>query len=87
MPWDGVAVHPYFLDADNLFSIINEFARKVLDRGDSKSRIWITEVGAEAGAPDDRLDVSGVEVEVARSGEPVGICAGCVAVVGWFLAG
>jgi len=53
VPWDGVAVHPYYLDPSQLFSIINEFARKVLDRGDSKSRIWITEIGAEDQPPSD----------------------------------
>lgn len=55
VPWDGVALHPYYLDAPKLFGIVNEFARKLRDRGDFKSRIWITEVGAPAlppGIPD-----------------------------------
>jgi hypothetical protein len=48
VPWDGVALHPYYLDAPKLFSLINEFARKLRDRGDFKSKLWITEIGAEA---------------------------------------
>jgi hypothetical protein len=51
VPWDGVAVHPYYLDAPKLFALLNEFARKLRDRGDFKSRLWITEVGAEAAPP------------------------------------
>ncbi|MEO8288363.1 MAG: glycosyl hydrolase [Chloroflexota bacterium] len=54
VPWDGVAVHPYFLGAPELFSLINEFSRKLRDRGDSRSKIWITEVGAQAAPPNSR---------------------------------
>jgi hypothetical protein len=53
VPWDGVALHPYYLDAPKLFSLINEFARKLRDRGDFKSKLWITEIGAEAIPADD----------------------------------
>ncbi len=53
VPWDGVAVHPYFLESQKLFAILKDFARKLRDRGDSKSKLWMTEVGAEAKPPDD----------------------------------
>jgi len=51
VPWDGVALHPYYLDAPKLFTLINDFARKLRDRGDLKSKLWITEIGAEAAPP------------------------------------
>jgi hypothetical protein len=56
VPWDGVAVHPYFLDASKLFPLLRDFARKLRDRGDLHSRLWITEVGAEASPPGNPLD-------------------------------
>src|SRR4051812_2158658 len=51
VPWDGVAVHPYFLDMTKLFTFLKDFVRKVRDRGDFSSKIWITEIGAEAQPP------------------------------------
>lgn len=51
VPWDGVALHPYWMDAPTLFTLINDFTRKLRDRGDFESKIWITEVGAAAEAP------------------------------------
>src|SRR5207248_11439535 len=50
-PWHGVASHTYDLDAPKLVALLNEVARKLRDRGDFKSRLWITEVGAEAAPP------------------------------------
>jgi hypothetical protein len=51
VPWDGVALHPYWMDAPTLFTLINDFSRKLKDRGDFHSKIWITEIGAAAEAP------------------------------------
>ena len=53
VPWDGVALHPYFLESQKLFALLKDFARKLRDRGDAKSKLWITEVGAQAEPPDD----------------------------------
>jgi hypothetical protein len=67
VPWDGVAVHPYSLDAPQLFIILKEFARKLRDRGDFKSRLWITEIGTQATPPDDpHAPPTPEEVEQAR---------------------
>ena len=54
VPWDGVALHPYFLESDKLFALIRDFSRKLRDRGDSRSRLWITEIGAQGDPPEDR---------------------------------
>src|SRR5207253_1477078 len=43
VPWDGVAIHPYFLGTDKLFPLLKDFARKLRDRGDNHSKLWITE--------------------------------------------
>jgi len=51
VPWDGVALHPYFLETPKLFPLLKDFARKLRDRGDFKSKLWITEIGAEAHPP------------------------------------
>lgn len=51
VPWDGVSLHPYWMDAPTLFTLINDFSRKLRDRGDFNSKIWITEIGAAAEAP------------------------------------
>lgn len=56
VPWDGVAVHPYFIDPPELFELLREFARKFRDRGDHKSRLWITEIGHQAVPPANRGD-------------------------------
>jgi hypothetical protein len=55
VPWDGIALHPYFLEPAKLFDLINEFGRKMRDRGDSTSKMWITEIGAEAAPPEHPL--------------------------------
>lgn len=52
VPWDGVAMHPYFLETGELFTILKDFTRKLRDRGDYHSKLWITEIGAEAPPPD-----------------------------------
>ncbi len=51
VPWDGVALHPYYTDVTNLFSLLNEFTQKMHDRGDFKSKLWLTEIGAPADPP------------------------------------
>jgi hypothetical protein len=51
VPWDGVAMHPYFLETDKLFPLLKDFAHKLRDRGDYKSRLWLTEIGAEGDPP------------------------------------
>ncbi len=56
VPWDGVALHPYWMDAPTLFALINDFSRKLRDRQDFKSRLWITEVGAPADPPTGQTD-------------------------------
>lgn len=56
VPWDGVALHPYFLEAPKLFQLIRDFSRKLQDRGDAVSKIWITEVGAAAQPPQNPND-------------------------------
>ena len=56
VPWDGVALHPYFLESYKLFAIMKDFARKLRDRGDNKSKLWVTEIGAEAKPPEDPTD-------------------------------
>ena len=53
VPWDGIALHPYFLDTDKLFPLLREFGQKMRDRGDYHSKLWITEIGAEALPPSD----------------------------------
>jgi hypothetical protein len=59
VPWDGVALHPYWMDAPSLFALANDFARKLRDREDFKSRLWITEVGAAAAPPAGATDLPG----------------------------
>jgi hypothetical protein len=54
VPWDGIALHPYFLERDKLFALLRDFARKLRDRGDSRSKLWITEIGAQAAPPETR---------------------------------
>jgi hypothetical protein len=54
VPWDGVGVHPYFLDTQKMLAFLKDFAGKVRDRSDFKSRLWITEVGAPALPPADK---------------------------------
>jgi hypothetical protein len=67
VPWDGVAVHPYFLEAPELFELLKEFLRKMRDRGDHTSKLWITEVGAEAKPPANPHDPpTQAEIEQAR---------------------
>jgi hypothetical protein len=51
VPWDGVALHPYYTDVTNLFNLLNEFTQKMHDRGDFKSKLWLTEIGAPADPP------------------------------------
>jgi hypothetical protein len=67
VPWDGVAVHPYFLDATKLFPLLRDFARKLRDRGDYNSKLWITEIGAEARPPSSPRDKPGEE-EIRQAG-------------------
>ncbi|HET9494236.1 MAG TPA: hypothetical protein VFR15_08405 [Chloroflexia bacterium] len=52
VPWDGIALHPYFLEPSELFDLLNEFGRKMRDRGDHHSKLWITEIGAQARPPE-----------------------------------
>jgi hypothetical protein len=66
VPWDGVAVHPYFLDHPQLFDLLREFARKFRDRGDHGSKLWITEIGQQAVPPANRGDTP-TEQEVNQS--------------------
>lgn len=56
VPWDGVALHPYFLEPPKLFALLREFGRKLRDRGDYASKLWITEIGAQAVPPTNRGD-------------------------------
>lgn len=51
VPWDGIALHPYFLEPQELFDLVNEFGRKMRDRGDHHSKLWITEIGMQAAPP------------------------------------
>lgn len=51
VPWDGVALHPYYTDVANLFTLLNEFTQKMHDRGDFNSKLWLTEIGAPADPP------------------------------------
>ncbi|HST06001.1 MAG TPA: hypothetical protein VLQ48_14880 [Chloroflexia bacterium] len=51
VPWDGVALHPYYTDVTTLFILLNEFTQKMHDRGDFKSKLWLTEIGAPADPP------------------------------------
>ena len=53
VPWDGVGIHPYHLEPFELFVLLKEFARKLRDRGDYHSKLWITEVGTQADPPND----------------------------------
>ena len=48
VPWDGVGLHPYWVDADKFQSLVRVMAQKLRDRGDTRSQIWVTEVGQEA---------------------------------------
>jgi hypothetical protein len=59
VPWDGVALHPYYTDVTNLFSLLNEFTQKMHDRGDFKSKLWLTEIGAPADPPSSPNDPPG----------------------------
>ncbi|HEY0071803.1 MAG TPA: hypothetical protein VGE04_17730 [Chloroflexia bacterium] len=61
VPWDGVALHPYFLGTPELFQLLREFGRKLRDRGDGRSKLWITEIGAQAVPPANRGDAPTVE--------------------------
>ena len=53
VPWDGVGIHPYHIEPYELFILLKEFSRKLLDRGDYHSKLWITEVGTQGDPPDD----------------------------------
>ncbi len=48
VPWDGVGLHPYWVSADKFQQLLHVMAQKLRDRGDSKSQIWVTEIGATA---------------------------------------
>jgi hypothetical protein len=48
VPWDGVGLHPYWVDADKFQQLLRVLAQKIRDRGDAKSRIWVTEIGKTA---------------------------------------
>ncbi|HEX8599979.1 MAG TPA: hypothetical protein VF952_15875 [Chloroflexia bacterium] len=78
VPWDGVAVHPYFLDHPELFDLLREFARKFRDRGDHKSKLWITEIGQQAVPPANRGD-SPTEQEIKQSDYLRGLYSGILA--------
>lgn len=56
VPWDGVGVHPYFIDTNKMLAFLKDFAHKLRDRGDFHSKLWITEVGAEARPPSSPQD-------------------------------
>jgi hypothetical protein len=75
VPWDGVAVHPYFLAHPDLFELLREFARKFRDRGDHKSKLWITEIGQQAVPPANRGD-SPTEQEIKQSDYLRGLYSG-----------
>jgi hypothetical protein len=49
-PWDGVSVHPYFLDADGVVEHMFEF-RSLQEQFGDDSGVWITEVGLPAQPP------------------------------------
>src|SRR5207302_4915971 len=67
VPWDGIAVHPYFLEPPAFFLLLKDFARKLRDREDYRSKLWITEIGAEARPPDSPRDQPTQE-EIAQAG-------------------
>ncbi len=48
VPWDGVGLHPYWVDAGTFQGLVRVLAQKIRDRGDARSQIWVTEVGQEA---------------------------------------
>jgi Glycosyl hydrolase catalytic core len=48
VPWDGVGLHPYWVDAGKFQQLVRAMAQKLRDRGDLRSRIWVTEIGMEA---------------------------------------
>ena len=48
VPWDGVGLHPYWVSADKFQQLLHVIAQKLRDRGDSRSQIWVTEIGATA---------------------------------------
>jgi hypothetical protein len=53
VPWDGIALHPYFLETEELFALLEDFAHRLRDRGDHRSKLWLTEIGAEGDPPED----------------------------------
>ncbi|MGI8588744.1 MAG: hypothetical protein ACR2M0_13810 [Chloroflexia bacterium] len=48
VPWDGVGLHPYRVDVGTFAGLARTMVQKLRDRGDSRSQIWVTEVGVEA---------------------------------------
>ena len=48
VPWDGVGLHPYWVDAGKFQQLVRVMAQKLRDRGDFRSQIWVTEIGMEA---------------------------------------
>jgi hypothetical protein len=49
-PWDGVSIHPYFLDANGVVHHMWEL-RAIQDSFGDTSGIWITEIGLPASPP------------------------------------
>ncbi len=56
VPWDGVAIHPYFIDPQKLFTRLKDVTHRVRDRGDGKSKLWVTEIGSESPPPANKGD-------------------------------
>ena len=51
VPWDGVGLHPYWVTPTSSSNCVRVLAQKIRDRGDTRSQIWVTEIGAEATQP------------------------------------
>lgn len=43
--FDRLAVHPYVLKASNIPSVLDQYHQVMINNGDSRKKIWITEVG------------------------------------------
>jgi hypothetical protein len=48
VPWDGVGLHPYWVDTAKFQQLVRVLGQKIRDRGDTRSQIWVTEIGTEA---------------------------------------
>lgn len=52
VPWDGVADHPYELDAAQIPDHVRQLHEVMAQAGEGGKKVWVTELGTQAPTPD-----------------------------------